>query len=175
VTSGPRVWTVALSLVVATRLIRQRSAVCANFLIADSHLALDQHDLYTASQVIHLRPVIGADVGDRFLAANPFVREWFPNAGAAAATDYPLPASGRLRSIKRAVELLLWIPSGPIEMMCRYLYGWYLRRRVSKWRSPDQVRLERECLKLHTNSHRVAVLARFEALFDRAVKRLDRS
>jgi hypothetical protein len=173
VTSGARVWTVALSLVAVARLIRRRNVVCANFLLADSHLSLDQHDLYTASQVLHLRPVIGARVFDQFLAANPFVHDWFPNARSAGATGYPLPVSTRGRSIKRVAELLLWIPSALIERVCRSLYGWHLQRRVSRWRSPDQVRLERECLKLHTNSHRAAVLARFDALFERAVKGQD--
>jgi hypothetical protein len=164
VTKGPRVWTVAMSLVVLSRLMRRRKAVCANFLLADSHLSLDQHDLYTASQVLHLRPVIGRDMLGRFTEANPFVHDWFPNAKAAKPPQFPLPAAGWPRRLKRPLEALLWIPSGLTETLCRLAYGWHLRRRVSRWQSPDQVRLESGYLKLHTHSHRKAVLEELERL-----------
>jgi hypothetical protein len=164
VTRGAHVWTVALSLVILSRLMRRRKAVCANFLLADSHLVLDQPDLYTASQVLHLRPVIGAETQARFIEANPFVREWFPNADGAPPVEFPLPPAGGMRRIKRVLEVLLWLPSRPIEALCRCIYGWHLRRRISHWRSPEQVRLEPCCLKLHTHSHRNAVLGRFETL-----------
>jgi hypothetical protein len=51
------------------------------------------------------------------------------------------------------------------ERFCRWAYGTYLRAKSGSWRSPDQVRLEDGCLKLHTRSHRHATLERF----DRAV------
>lgn len=169
VTRGSRVWTVALGLVVLSRLMRRRKVVCANFLLADSHLVLDQHDLYTASQVLHLRPVIGADTLDRFIAANEPVQEWFPNAADEPPAPFPLPPAGAIRRVKRVLELLLWVPSGVVEAVCHRVYGWHLRRRVSAWRSPEQVRLEPWCLKLHTNSHRTAVLDRFEQLVAEAI------
>ncbi len=171
VTRGAHVWTVALSLVVLSKLMRRRKVVCANFLLADSQLVLDQRDLYTASQVLHLRPVIGADIQARFIEANPFVHEWFPNAKDAPPVEFPLPQAGGLRRFKGTLEALLWIPSGLIEVMCRHIYGWHLRRRVSRWRSPEQVRLEPCCLKLHTHSHRKAVLERFDALVAESIKR----
>jgi hypothetical protein len=171
VTRGPHVWTVALSLVILSKLMRLRKVVCANFLLADSHLVLDQRDLYTASQVLHLRPVAGTDTLARFIEANPFVHGWFPNAKDAPPIGLPLPAAGGLRRLKHVLEALLWIPSGPIEGVCRHIYGWHLRRRISRWRSPEQVRLEPCCLKLHTHSHRNAVLDRFEALVAESLRR----
>src|SRR5688572_13752970 len=170
VTRGPHVWTVALSLVILSRLMRRRKVVCANFLLADSHLVLDQHDLYTASQVLHLRPVIGGDTQARFIEANPFVHEWFPNAGNAPAVEFPLHPAG-FRRVKRVLEALLWVPSGLIEVICRQIYGSHLRRRISRWRSPEQVRLDPCCLKLHTHSHRAAVLGQFESLVAEALVR----
>jgi hypothetical protein len=174
VTRGPRVWTVALSLVILSRLMRRRKVVCANFLLADSHLKLDQHDLYTASQVLHLRPVIGGDTQARFIKANPFVHGWFPNAENAPAVDFPLPPAVGFPRFKRFLELLLWIPAGPIEALCRHIYGWHLRRRISRWRSPDPVRLEPCCLKLHTHSHRNAVLGQFDSLVAESIHRRSR-
>jgi hypothetical protein len=54
------------------------------------------------------------------------------------------------------------------ERAARALYSWHLKRRSATWRSIDQVRLEPECLKLHTSSHRADTLARFEAAMDAA-------
>jgi hypothetical protein len=163
VTRDSRVWTVALLLVVVAKLLRRRKIVCANFLLDESHLMLDQHDLYTASQVLHLRPVIGHDMYTAFLDANPFVRKWFPNAESQPPSPFPVSSPGRLsRAVKGGLELALWLPAGVIERVSRAAYRWHLRRTVSRWRSPDQVRLEAGCLKLHTNSHRTEVLARFE-------------
>src|SRR5215213_2413089 len=65
VTRGRRVWTVTLALLVLAKLLRRRRIVCANFVLADTHLALEQQDLFTANQVVHLKPLIGAAVFDR--------------------------------------------------------------------------------------------------------------
>ena len=167
VTRGPRVWTVTVMLLVLTRLLGQRRTVCANFLVADTHLAVDQPDLFTANQVIHLQPLSGAEMIDRFRAANPFVARCYPNS----ATGRPQPplavAGGRgVAFVKRALETLLSVPSPLIERACRALYARHLRRRAVSWRSPDQVRLQSDYLKLHTRSHRRAVMERFQATVD---------
>ena len=137
--------------------------VRANLILADSRLALEQQDLFTANQVIHLKPIVGDELLDDFLAANPFVRRLYPNALA----WHPhrlvdLPERGLLQSLKRGLELVLAVPSPLIERACRRLYGWYLRRRAGGWRSPEQVMLDPDVLKLHTRSHRHSVLDRFD-------------
>ena len=49
----------------------------------DDHLLvvnkLDQQDLFSASQIIHLKPLVGEDTFRRFVAANPFVSRFYPN------------------------------------------------------------------------------------------------
>ena len=165
VTRGPRVWTVTVMLLVLTKLLRRRRTVCANFILADSHLTVDQQDLFTANQVIHLRPVAGGEWLERFRAANPFVARCYPNSGSAPA---PL-VDGRSRVlsvIRRMLEAALTVPSPLIEAVCRRAYAWHLQRRAGSWRSPDQVRLQSDYLKLHTQSHRRAVLDRFQATVD---------
>jgi hypothetical protein len=169
VTKGRHVWSVAVFVVLLAKLLGCRRAVCANFILADSALALDQPDLFTASQIIHLKPLIGGSVYRRFLAANPFVARFYPN--------FHVPATdGAVRSLgtgtlaaKRIAEVLLAVPSIVIERVCHLSYRAYLCRRAAQWQSPEQVRLEAECLKLHTQSHRQSVLARF----DRMLEQLD--
>src|SRR2546423_13875421 len=77
---GRRVWMVTVAMLVLARLLRQRHVVCANFLVSDAHLTLEQQDLFTANQALHLKPLFGAEVLDTFLAANPFVSRYYPNA-----------------------------------------------------------------------------------------------
>jgi hypothetical protein len=167
VTRGARVWTVTVLLLVLTKLLRRRRTICANFLIADSHLVLDQQDLFTANQVIHLRPLAGADLVERIRAANPFVARYYPNSAAGASVPLPDTGSRGLRIFKRALEAVLTLPSPLIEALCRRLYACHLRRRAGSWRSPDQVQLQSDYLKLHTRSHRHTVMERFEASVDR--------
>src|SRR6185436_1070750 len=62
VTRGRHVWSVTVAIVVLAKLLRRRRTVCANFVLADSRLSLDQQDLFTASQIVHLKSLIGHDV-----------------------------------------------------------------------------------------------------------------
>jgi hypothetical protein len=167
VTRGARVWTVTVLLLALSKLLRRRRTICANFIVADSHLAVDQQDLFTANQIVHLQPIIGAEVLERFRAANPFVARCYPNA-AGTARQTPLPGGGGpwTRGAKRALEALLSVPSPLVESICRRAYAWHLRRKAGAWRSPEQVRLHSDYLKLHTRSHRHAVLERFHATVD---------
>ena len=174
VTRGRRVWTVMVAVLLLTRLLRRRRVICANFVIADSHLVLEPQDLFTANQLLHLKPLIGANVLEQFMAANPFVARFYPNA--AAYRPDPSLLEGWTRGffgIKSLLELILRAPSPLIEAGCRRLYAWHLRRRASSWRSPDQVRLQSDYLKLHTRSHRHSVMDRFDAAVAEAAQRAD--
>jgi hypothetical protein len=172
ITRGRRVWTVTVALLVVAKLLRRRRVVCANFVLADSHLRLEQDDLFTANQVLHLKPLIGESLLTTFVSANPFVKRFYPNADVRP-PRLALVASERpaMRTVKRVLEGLLWLPSPLIERACRHLYGWHLHRRARSWRSPDQVRLQSDYLKLHTRSHRHSVLERFDQAMDDACRR----
>jgi hypothetical protein len=169
VTRGPHAWTVAVSVLLLTKLLGRRRVVCANFVVSDEQLALDQQDLFTANQVIHLNPLIGPEVMHDFLAANPFVRRMYPNAlpwRRNRVVDWP--RSRVLDALKRTLEAALVVPAPLVEATCRRLYRWHLRRRSHSWTSPEQVRLNDEALKLHTCSHREAVLRRYEIAVEAA-------
>jgi hypothetical protein len=168
VTRGRRVWSVTVAAILLAKLLRRRRIVCANFVVADSCLALEQQDLFTASQVVHLKPLVGREVYRDLLAANPFVRRFYPNFHPASPAWSILPRRRAWRALgaaKRVAEVLLEGPSRPVEILCRWSYRWYLMRRAGSWRSPEQVQLRADRLKLHTQSHRRSVLDRL----DRAV------
>jgi hypothetical protein len=162
VTKDRHVWSVTVAVVLLAKLLRRRKTLCANFVIADSALALDQQDLFTASQIIHLKLLTGEPTYRRFLAANPFVSRFYPNFHVPRAGGLWFGRGRLFAGLKAAVETLLTAPSTVVERLCRRAYRAYLMRRASTWRSPEQVRLDPDCLKLHTQSHRHSVLARFE-------------
>jgi hypothetical protein len=169
VTRGRHVWSVTVAVVVIAKLLRRRQTTCANFVLADTALALDQQDLFSASQIIHLKPLVGEEMYRRFVAANPFVSRFYPNFRVTPVARRHSIWQHVMRGAKRAVEFALAAPSVAVEVLSRRAYRAYLTRRSSTWDSPDQVRLEPDCLKLHTKSHRHSVLSRF----DDAVHTLD--
>lgn len=168
VTKGRHVWSVTVAAVLLSKLFRRRRTVCANFVVADTRLTLDQDDLFTASQVVHLKPISGGDVFLELLRANGFVGRYYPNFHPSAGSSIagfaarPLASAHLSRWIKSAAEWLLTYPSRAAESICRRAYRAYLRRQAASWSSPDQVRLDDEVLKLHTRSHRHSVMERFE-------------
>jgi hypothetical protein len=162
VTRGRRVWSTTVAVLVLAKLMGLRRIVCANFVIADSRLVLEQQDLFTASQVIHLKPLVGRDVFLQLLEKNPFVFRFYPNFHAADAASLPFRPARVLGWLRSVLERA-FAPLAPMaEATSRWAYRSYLRRRAATWRSPEQVRLQADCLKLHTQSHRQSVLDRFE-------------
>ncbi len=174
VTRGQRVWSVTVAVILWAKLMRRRRFVCANFVIADSRLALEQQDLFTASQVIHLKPLVGASVFERFVEANPFVARFYPNFRSDNTSPAFTPGS-LFERLKRTVEALCTPISAMVEAVCRWAYRGYLLRRSAAWRSPEQVRLLPDYLKLHTKSHRQSILDRFEREVQHMALRRDRS
>jgi hypothetical protein len=143
--------------------------MCTNFVMSDTHLAIEQRDLFTANQILHLKPMIGAELLEGFVAANPFVRRFYPNRQPPSPPAQPLAPGAGIARIKRALEIVLALPSPALEWICRRVYAWHLRRRSTAWSSPDQVSLRADSLKLHTRSHRQSVLARFDERMEAAL------
>jgi hypothetical protein len=173
ITAPGRVWSVTLAVLVISRLLGWRKRMCLNYVISQRAMTIAPMDLFSANQIIHLRPLVGHDVFEQFVDANPFVTRFYPNFDAHAQRAQPNSqhatpkAQGLgLRTLERA---LAFGPGRVFESIARAIYGWHLRRRAATWQSIDQVRLERECLKLHTSSHRASTLESFDAAVRRAL------
>lgn len=164
VTRGRRVWSVTVAIVLLAKLFGRRRTVCANYVMADTRLEVDDQDLFTANQILHLKPLIGRRAFDDFLDANPFVGRFYPNAAPGDDADPPIGLR-EAPVLKRTLEIALAWPWAAFEVACRVAYRRYLGRRAAQWQSPQHVTLDTDRLKLHTRSHREPVLARF----DRAV------
>jgi hypothetical protein len=160
-----RVWSVTVTTLVVARCLGWRERLCLNYVVSERAMMVSPADLFSANQIVHLQPLCGALLYARFLEENRFVERFYPNFRAR-----PVVGPGVNRPwILGAIETLLdWTLAPLYERACRALYGWHLRRRAHTWRSRDQVRLEPECLKLHTHSHRREVMEQFERALERA-------
>jgi hypothetical protein len=163
ITAPNRVWSVTVATLVIAKLLGWRKRVCMNYVVSERAMRVEPQDLFSANQIIHLRPIVGHDVFARFVAANDFVSRYYPNFAP------PKPQAPRPKSLLERVLSLG--PAQLAEHVARSLYGGYLRRRAASWQSRDQVRLDMECLKLHTSSHRIATMAKFEAAMRDAISR----
>ena len=56
-----------------------RKRVCMNYVVSENALSIEPRDLFSANQIIHLRPIVGRRVFQRFVEQNAFVREAYPN------------------------------------------------------------------------------------------------
>ena len=162
VTRGRRVWSVTVAVILLAKLLGRRRTLCANYVLSDTQLRMDQQDLFTASQIIHLKPLVGVEVYDRLVAVNPFVTRLYPNFHRA----FAMTAGIKLRHGAATFEVDAGmgvddsvsagrgvLPDGVSSLLAT-------PRR--SWQSPEQVRLEPECVKLHTHSHRRSILERFD-------------
>ena len=158
ITAPGRVWSVTLAVLVLSRVFGWRRHLCLNYVISENTMKIVPEDLFTANQIIHLRPTYGRDVFARFLYTNQFVRNFYPNFE--LKTDLK---TSRPQGLKTLFERVLAIGLAPLaERFARAFYGWHLRRKSASWQSRDEVRLDAECLKLHTSSHRTKTLETFE-------------
>ena len=151
------VWLTTVATLVVARLRGWRRRLCLNYVVADDALALSPSDLFSANQIVHLRPVAGEAAYRRFLDENPWVALHYPNFEPRRLEARPTgaPATWWTALLAAAAPLL--------EPAARALYGWHLGRRSTGWATRDGVRLEAGCLKLHTSSHRRTVMSRYEA------------
>jgi len=161
ITAPGRVWVVTVTMLLLSKLLGVRRHVCMNYVVSQSALSIERQDLFSANQIIHLRPLFGSNVFASFVTANPFVRTFYPNF------DLPKPQAPSPRS---SIETILSLgPAQLAERVCRALYRWHLRRKSASWQSRDDVRLDDECLKLHTSSHRAETMRRFDSAMTAAM------
>jgi hypothetical protein len=161
VTAPGRVWGVTTTVLALARMLGWRRTLCLNYVVSERSLALQPADAFAANQLMHLLPVMGEAVYLRLLDANPFVTRFYPNfrrrgIGVIRAPGLPAVARAGFEGVLNVTLASIY------ERLAAALYRRHLRRRASSWDSPDQVRLEADCLKLHTHSHRSEIAARFD-------------
>lgn len=155
VTRRGRAWAVYLALILASRLLRVRRTLCINYVVDETELALSERDVFTASELVGLRPLAGLEAYHRLVQVNDWVADWFPNFfhDRHAADASGLPPAGGPRWLERVLDLG---PAQALQRLSRRLIGARLRRKA---RGAAGLALAEGRLKLHLVDHRPRLLA----------------
>src|SRR5437762_1380868 len=70
-----RTWSVFLALAVLALALGRRRALSLNYVVDEAALALPERDLFTAAEIVGLRPLAGASTYLQFVEANAWVAE----------------------------------------------------------------------------------------------------
>lgn len=155
VSTPRRLWLVRAAAIAVVRLARRRNVnLCPNYLLSTRALALGQHDLYTAHEVLQLVPTAGAATYRAFIAQNSWIARFLPNRSRKTRPIRPEPPVTRL--VRSAAELL---SSGPVGDR---LNDWEGRRKSSRFREVDATAtFSDDVCEGHFRRYRELVLERF--------------
>ena len=126
VTAPGRLWLCrALTILLVKRAARRGDLICPNYFLTTAALALPEHDLFTAHELLQMVPLFGFDVYKKMLALNPWASGFLPNAYLAQITrKYLLHGD---QAIKRVQEKALNTPPGD------WLEQWEMKRKIAKF------------------------------------------
>ncbi len=81
VTEPGRLWITRILLVLFKKvfLVNSKKFFCINSFVASDNLRLDEQNIYTATEVATLKPLYNSTLFYRYLEANQWIKEYFPN------------------------------------------------------------------------------------------------
>lgn len=132
-TEPNRLWIARTLLILFKKvfLFNSKKFFCLNYFAASDHLLLDGRNIYTATEVAHLKPLFSSDLFVEYLSANSWIIDFFPNF---QRDEFVSPKVNNRRSLlQKFLELLFLLV--PAEQLDDYL----LRRMRGVWarRYPD--------------------------------------
>ncbi len=161
VTVQRRVWLARAFSIVLVRLARlQGTQLCPNYVLAESALVQEKHDIFIAHEVVQMVPLYGHELYQRFRAMNAWVTQQLPNATGAFYQEAEAPLSGIWHTLKNIIERLLGSGLGD------WLENWEYRRKLRRF-APDMqtphssAKLDDNHVKGHFKDHGHPVLQRF--------------
>lgn len=144
-------------------LLNSHRSFCVNYLLAMDSLEIPERDLFTASEVAWLLPTVNSNLYTEFIAANRWIRDFFPN--------------WRNRSLDAVVELSQSGPKTVAEgfldriggdRLDRWCRRFIARRNRRRYRHLDDdvfevaLRTEANASKHHPKAFRHRTLGRYE-------------
>ena len=125
VTENGRLWlTRALTIVVVRLAARRNVKLCPNYFLSRRALVFWERNLYTAHELVQMRPIAGLDVYVHLRRLNAWTADFLPNAHIQPVSTAVEPAQPKWRAV---AEAILRTPiGGPIEQ-------WEMRRKIRKF------------------------------------------
>ncbi len=161
ITAPGRVWLARGFAVLLVRLARTRGVtICPNYVLAETALVQERHNIFMAHEVVQMVPMFGHDVYERFRSENEWVSSYLPNAHGAFYDEAEWSPRHGWAWLKRACEFILggWIGSR--------LERWEHQRKLSRFASEMQkphsaARLDENHVKGHFDDHGHPVLRQY--------------
>jgi hypothetical protein len=166
-TKPGRVWLARAFAILLVRLGRRRGVeICPNYVLAETALEQEKHDLFMAHEVAQMMPLYGNGLYTRMRLANGWVRDHLPNA---SAPFYRVPErhlGWGWSVLKRMLEALLGGRLGDA------LEGWEYRRKLRRFASAintpySSALLDERQVKGHFKDHGHPVLEKYYAMLSR--------
>jgi hypothetical protein len=134
--------------------------ICPNFILAESHLALDDRDLFTAQELARMVPISGLPVYAAMRASNRWTDSFLPNAqGAPRQLKTRVNGDGRLKMFGE--RLLSTPPTRRLEL-------WEMTRKIAKFTRQGnlnaETRFSADFCKGHFDGHKQRIMAAFQEL-----------
>ncbi len=176
VTAEQRLWVCRSMLTMFKKLflLNTKKFLCPNYFVTETHLEIPEKNIFTATEVVTLKPLFNEAMLSKFIQANHWISEFYPNFK----HDLSRP-SVHPSIIQKAFELPM--SDGYTEGLDRKLMAYY--RLVWKKRYPGFTDSEREFLfrttpyssKVHPKDYQTKVLSAYEERLEREnLRRLTR-
>ena len=173
ITQPGRLWLCRASLMAfkKTVLLNSRKLFCVNYLLTSDRLEVPDRNLFTATELAWLHPVVDDGLYRALLEANGWLHDLLPNWSARDEAPEPRPP----RTVGPLVERWLGGPLGDrLDEGSRRLISWRNRRRyraLDPERYDQAMRATPEVSKHHPRDFQGAILTRYAALLREAEAR----
>lgn len=155
VTQPGRVWLSRAFAIALVRLVRLLGdEICPNYVVSQDHLRQHQ-DLYVAQEIAHMVPIYGYAVYLRLWQANPWLRDYMPNA----------------TPVMREMDSSRW-GKGLLEYVLRlrpgdWLEAWEYRRKQHRFATharqvTSAARISPDEVKGHFDDHGMTIMEQYE-------------
>jgi len=106
ITKPQRLWLCRSFLILFKKLFlfNSHKYFCVNYFVDTNNLTIPDENLFTATEVSSLLPVVNHKLYQEFMAANPWVQNYFPNSGLQHAGNC---IQAKKNTIKRSLEFIL--------------------------------------------------------------------
>lgn len=153
-----RVWLVYSMLKLVAFLTGKRDFLCFNFLIdTDNMQVKSQRDLYTAHQILHLKPATDTHFNPDLKHKNPWIFEYFPNSSTAE-SDPKFNSEIKAKNQESRNVIM-----ETLNLLIMGIWDWFWNLKNVQNRTGG-IRWDAHQVKLHTHDHRPNVYNKFSSI-----------
>lgn len=137
ITQPKRLWLCRTLLIAYKKifLLNSYQHFCLNYFIDSDHLEVEEHNLFTATEVVTLIPTCGAEVFEDFLSANQWFKQHYPHGQPRSTKDV---VSAKPKGFKRILETILDTFIGDLlDRLCMRMTVGHWKKKFTEFRPED--------------------------------------